>query len=61
MTTLQLINFIASRPHIQFVALLDSDDLTPMQAIEQLSSEVFDNIWRVNMSLEKGVLICNNY
>ena len=38
--------------------LKDSDDMTPMQAIERLSSDVFDNDWRINGTLEPKVLLC---
>lgn len=58
MTTLQLINYIASHPEFETIVLKDSDDATPLQAIERLSSEVFDNDWRINGTLEPKVLLC---
>ena len=57
MTTLQLINFIASNPEFTTVVILDSDDRAPMQAIEFLSCETFDNVWRINTTLEKNTLL----
>ena len=58
MTTLQLINYIASHPNYKLIILLDSDDLTPMQAIERLSSDPANLDWRINGSLEKDILLC---
>ena len=58
MNTLQLINYIASHPEFETIVLGDSDDLKPMQAIERLSSDIFHNVWRVNGTLEKKVLLC---
>ena len=58
MTTLQLINYIASHPEFETIVLKDSDDATPMQAIERLSSDVFHNEWRINGTIEPKVLLC---
>lgn len=58
MTTIKLINYIASHPEFKTIVLGDSDDRTPMQAIEILSSEVFENDWRINGTLEKNILLC---
>lgn len=58
MTTLQLINYIARHPEYTTIVLKDSYDTTPMQAIEILSSNVFDNDWRINGTLETNVLLC---
>ena len=58
MTTLQLIHYIASHPEFEIIVLKDSDDMTPMQAIERLSSGVFDKDWRINGTLEPKVLLC---
>jgi hypothetical protein len=57
MNTLQLIHYIASHPEYTNVVILDMDDKKPMQAIECLSCESFDNIWRINGSLEKNTLL----
>lgn len=59
MTTLQLINHIASRPELESIVLNDSDERTPMQAIECLSCEAFDNSWNVNSSLEINTLLAS--
>ena len=58
MTTLQLINYITSHPEFKTIVLKDSDDATPMQAIERLSSDVFHNEWRINGTIEPKVLLC---
>lgn len=57
MTTIQLIHFIASNPELKAVVIKEDDEREPMQAIELLSSNDFANDWRINTSLEKGVLI----
>ena len=57
LTTLQLINHIASNPHYTTIAIDGCDDKKPMQAIELLSSESFANIWSINGSLEKNTLL----
>ena len=57
MNTIQVINHIARNPQYTNVVIQDSDDRTPMQAIELLSSETFDNVWVINGSLEKGTLL----
>ena len=57
LTTLQLINHIASNPHYTTIAIDGCDDKTPMQAIELLSCETFANIWSINASLEKNTLL----
>ncbi len=57
MTTIQVINYIASNPNFETVVIKDSDDRTPMQAIDCLSCEVFENDWMINSTLEKNVLL----
>ena len=57
MTNLQLIHHIATHPEYTVVVIKSEDDKTPMQAIELLSCEAFDNDWRINGSLEKNVLL----
>lgn len=57
MTTIQLINYIASHPEFINIVIKDMDDKTPMQAIEFLSSENYDNVWAINGTLEKGTLL----
>lgn len=57
MKTIQLINFIASHPEFTSIVIKDNDDKTPMQAIELLSSETFDNVWSINGTLEKNTLL----
>jgi hypothetical protein len=57
MKTIQLINYIASHPEFTNVVIKDMDDKKPMQAIELLSSESFDNIWAINGTLECGTLL----
>ena len=57
LTTLQLINYIASNPHYTTVAIDGCDDKTPIQAIEFLSFEYLSIIWSINGSLEKNTLL----
>lgn len=57
MNTIQLINFIASHPEYSNIAIEECDNKNPLQAIELLTSERFDNEWRINGSLEKNTLI----
>lgn len=57
MTSLQVINHIASRPEYQTI-VIDDEDKTPMQAIEYLSYDIGENDnWRINGSLEPNTLI----
>jgi hypothetical protein len=60
MKTIQLINYIASHPEFTNVVIQDMDDKTPMQAIELLSCETFDNVWEINGTLEKNTLLVYN-
>lgn len=60
MTTIQLINYIASHPEFTNIVIKDMDDRTPMQAIECLSSETFDNIWAINGTLKKDTLLVHD-
>lgn len=57
MKTIQLINYIASHPEFTNIVIKDMDDRTPMQAIECLSCETFDNVWAINGTLEKNTLL----
>jgi hypothetical protein len=58
MKTIQLINYIATHPEFTKVVFNESDyERTPMAAIEVLSSETYENIWRINGTLEKGTLL----
>lgn len=57
MTTLQLIYYITSHPEYTNIVIEDIDDKTPLQAIELLSTEKFDNVWFINGTLEKNTLI----
>lgn len=58
MNTLQLINYIASNPQFNVVVIGGNDDKTPMQAIEYLSGYDGGEIYSINSSLKKGVLLC---
>jgi hypothetical protein len=57
MNTIQLIHYIASHPEFTNIVISDMDDKTPMNAIECLSSETYDNVWAINGTLEKNTLL----
>ena len=57
MKTLQLIHYITNHPEYTNIVIADMDDKTPLQAIEVLSTENFDTVWRINGTLEKNTLL----
>jgi hypothetical protein len=58
MNTIQLIHYIATHPEFTCIVIGDSDDFTPMQAVEFLSSSYCaEPIFRINDTLEKSTLL----
>jgi len=58
MNTIQLIHYIATHPEFTCIVIGDSDDFTPMQAIEFLSLSYFsESVYRINNTLEKSTLL----